>query len=111
MPQYSISVIYMSHPGKVVKVFSSRDGDVRSSDSSTQVLVEMWGENVFTFMVDSHISDIKDGEIVLVDYTPLSSTNPTPKHLVVKVLKGKTADATWNRYKKYHENRKTPAPS
>src|SRR3990172_7467360 len=100
----------MYHPGKVVKVFSGKDTDVRSSDATTQVLVEMWDENVFTFIVDPHISDVKEGEVVLVDYTPLSSTNPTPKHLVVKVLKGKTADATWNRYKKYYENRKKTAP-
>lgn len=95
----------MYHPGKVIKVFSGKNEDVRSSDNTTQALVEMWDENVLTFLVDPHLPDIKDGEIILVDYTPVSATNPNPKHVIVKILRGKTGDMTWSKYKKYHEKK------
>ena len=94
----------MYHPGKVVRIFSGKNSDVKSADATTQALVEMWDEIVFTFLVDPHIADIKEGEVVLVDYSPLSTTNPAPKHLITKVLKGKTGDTTWSKYKKYYES-------
>jgi len=101
----------MYHPGKIVKIFSGKSGDVKSADNTTQALVEMWDDNIFTFLVDSHIAgEVKEGHVVLVDYNPVSASTPVPKHMITKILTGKTAELTWNRYKKYNErNRKSSA--
>ncbi|MDI6720789.1 MAG: hypothetical protein QMD85_00250 [Candidatus Aenigmarchaeota archaeon] len=101
----------MYHPGKILKVFSPKDADVKSHDGTTQALIEMWDENLFTFLVDPHIAnDIREGDIVLVDYSPISPTNPAPKNLIMKILRGKNGEATWNRYKKFSEKRKAQRP-
>ncbi|MBI4018028.1 MAG: hypothetical protein HY368_00250 [Candidatus Aenigmarchaeota archaeon] len=100
----------MYHPGKVMKVFSPRNADVRSSDNTTQALLEMWDQNVLTLLVDPHIAhEVKESDIVLVDYTAVSQSNPNPKHVVVKILRGKDAGATWEKYRKYNEKRKAGA--
>ncbi|MBI2670803.1 hypothetical protein HYX18_02405 [Candidatus Woesearchaeota archaeon] len=97
----------MYHPGKVLEILSSNDKDIKSSDETTQAIVEMWDENQFTFLVDSKLSKkIKKNNIVLVDYSPISEKLPLPKHLVVKILNGKLGQEIWNNYKKYNEKNK-----
>ncbi len=97
----------MYHPGKVLKVFSPSNKDVISSDLSTQALVEMWDENVFTVLVhDTLANSIKEGDIVLVDYPSPTPQNMRPKNVITKILKKDSAKDLWNRYKNYHKKRK-----
>ena len=97
----------MFHPGRVIEVLSPKSRNVDSSNESTQVMLNMWDENVFTFNIAQEISDkVKIGDIVMVDYTPLPGT-PVPKRVVTKVLKGKTAKQIWDNYKEYYEKKKS----
>ena len=58
----------MYHPAKVIEIFSTGK-DVKSSDTSIQVTLEMWDENILTFQINSKLGKIaKEGDIVIVDY-------------------------------------------
>ena len=102
----------MYHPGKVLSVLSSNDKNIKSCDDTTQVFLEMWDENLVTFLVEPTLSKkIKEGDIALVDYRPTSDKIPVPKQTVVKVLSGKLGQNIWNSYKKFHEKKKMELPS
>lgn len=93
----------MHHPGKVLRVFSPDDPDIISSDSSTEATISMWDENLITVLVNKNISSkIGEGDIVLVDYRPISATVPVPKMEVTKLLKGKSGEKTWTEYRDRH---------
>lgn len=93
----------MYHPGQVIEILSGSDRNVEASDSSVQVMIEMWDENLITVGVDPHISKaVKKGDIILIDYT-------TPKLTAVKILKGSVGKTIWNAYKENYIKRKTPA--
>ncbi|MEM4133719.1 MAG: hypothetical protein QXO35_00685 [Candidatus Micrarchaeia archaeon] len=95
------------HPGKVVAVYTSKSKDVISSGKDVQVLVEMWDDNLFTCDVSAAISDkINEEDVVLVDYSPISAKINVPKHLVVKILRGKTAEKTWDKYRSFYHKKK-----
>lgn len=94
----------MYHPGKVLEIISTNNKDIKASDETTQAVVEMWDENQLTFLVEQKLSKkVKKGDVVLVDYTPISEKIPLPKHLIVKVINGKTGLSIWNSYKRYHD--------
>ncbi len=94
----------MYHPAKVLKLFSPKDKEVISADDSLHALVEMWDENIFTVLVDDKLaSKIKEGDVVIVDYYPLSPQSQVPKRVVTKILRGKGAEFLWNTYKSYHK--------
>lgn len=98
----------MYHPGKVLRVFSARDADVASSDPDVQAMLSMWDENLITVGVHKNLeTQIEEGDIVLVDYSPLSSTVPMPKMMVTKVLRGEHAAETWKVYKEKHKAAKS----
>ena len=104
----------MYHPGKILAVINSASKEVLSSDTSSQAVLEMWDGNQLTFDVEKKISSkINEGDIVLVDYTQEPKDRlPLPRHLVVKVLKGKTGIKVWNAYKSYNATRRPkPQPS
>ncbi len=96
----------MYHPGKVVEVFSPKDKkSVESIDNSIQALLEMWDDNLITVLVEPQLDGkIKKDSIVLVDYRPMPD-KAVPRMSVVKVLRGETAKATWNRYRDHHKKR------
>jgi len=86
----------MYHPGKVVKIYSKRNKDIKG-DTTVQATVEMWDENLFTFLVDKGIvNELKEGDIVLVDYRNAMAN----LHSIIKILRGNTANDIWARYKK-----------
>ncbi len=94
----------MYHPGKVMQLLSPTDKDVISADDSTHALVEMWDENIFTVIVDPKIaSKIKEGDVVIVDYYPISPQSQVPKRVIAKILRGKSSDILWKSYKAYHK--------
>jgi hypothetical protein len=93
----------MYHPGRIVKILGPKDKNIVSCDATVQAVVEMWDDNLFTFLVDSKIAGkVKEDDVVLVDYTPMPNS-PLPKHLIVKVLRGESANTIWKKYKGYHQ--------
>ena len=77
----------MFHVGKVLKVFRATDKDIVSSDASTQALLLMWDENLVTVTAKATIgSQIKENDIVLVDYSPSSPNIPVPKQIATNCL-------------------------
>ena len=99
----------MYHPGKVIEIFSTNK-DVKSIDSSIQVTLEMWDENILTFQINSKLGKIaKEGDIVIVDYDMKSIKEPVPKHDIVKVLKGKKGVKMWKKYQDFLKKKKPVA--
>lgn len=97
----------MYHPGKVLEVFNSKDKNVKCAEGTTQAIVEMWDENMFTFLVAEKIADrIKQGDIALVDYRIVSEKIPIARQVIIKVLDKEKGKKVWKTYKEYHNKRK-----
>ncbi|RMF91803.1 MAG: hypothetical protein D6733_00140 [Methanobacteriota archaeon] len=95
----------MYHPGKVLSVFKPEDPSIVSSDKTTQVMLSMWDDNLITVLASKNISgELREGDVVLVDYRPMSTTVPVPKMVVTKILRGGQAEKVW---RTYEEKRKT----
>ncbi len=95
------------HPGKVVAIYSPKSKNVISGDKEVQALVEMWDENLFTCAVDKTIAPkLKENDIVMIDYNPVSSKIPIPKHLIIKIIRGELGKKTWAKYKDRHNKKK-----
>ncbi len=102
----------MFHPGRVVEVLSPKSRNIDSSEDNTQVMLNMWDDNLFTFNVASEIADkVSTDDIVLVDYSPISQGSPVPKRIVTKVLKGGTAKKIWDNYKAYYAKKEAAKTS
>lgn len=99
----------MYHPGKVIEIFSTGK-EIKTTDNSIQVALEMWDENVLTFNISSKLGGtVDEGDIVIVDYGPVSVKNQLPKHEIVKVLKGSKGKKMWKKYKDFLNARKPSA--
>ncbi len=98
----------MFHPGKVLVVYSARDKDVVSADSSVQATVKMWDDNLVTFSVDANIADkLKVNDAVLVDYTPMNIPgSPVPRMVIVKILKGAIGKKIFEEYESHSRKRR-----
>jgi len=97
----------MYHPGMVLKVFRDKGEDIVSSDSSVQVMLEMWDENLVTILVHKKLAkELRENDVVLVDYRPYSGRLPFPKMMASKILRGATAEETWKKYRQKHEQLK-----
>lgn len=97
----------MFHPAKVTGIFRPKDKEVVSADDSTQAMVEMWDENVFTCVVEPKIAlKLKPGDTVLVDYRPVSEKIPTPRQIISKIIYKKKASELWEQYTEYRRQRK-----
>ncbi|MBU2589320.1 MAG: hypothetical protein KKA65_04140 [Nanoarchaeota archaeon] len=97
----------MYHPGKVIGIFRSKEKDVKSSDESTQALIEMWDENIFTLSVDPKIATaLKEKDTVLVDYSPFSEKMPVAKQIICKIIYKKKAKLIWDEYRDYARQKK-----
>ena len=102
----------MYHVGKVVKILSPENKEVEAADNSIQALVDMWDENLLTLDVDAKLSKaVREGDIVVVDYHPVSPRFPAPRMVVTKILHGDVAEKTWREYKEYFEKMKKRLPS
>jgi len=100
----------MYHPGKVLAVHGCKDKNI-IGDDSTQATLEMWDDNVITFMVIPEIANkIKKGDVALVDYRPISEKVPFPKHTIIKVLKANKGKEIWNEYTSYLKKKKGSLP-
>lgn len=98
----------MYHPGKVIVVLSPKESGMISADASVQATMRMWDDNVLTMLVAPKIAGkIKEGDVALADYRPESkSTVPVPRHIIIKILRGKAADRLWKEYREVHDKRK-----
>lgn len=91
----------MYHIGKVLNILIAGK-EVVSADESVQAVIEMWDKNILTFIVHPKIvKEVKKDSYVLVDYRSINEKLPVPRHLIIKVLKGKTAEDVWKHYKKF----------
>ena len=100
------------HPGKILAVYSPTSKDVAGADSSTQALVEMWDENIFTCDVERSLAPkLKEGDVVLIDYNPVSPKLMIPKQSVTKILRGAIAKKTMERYAEIHRKKKAQETS
>lgn len=100
----------MYHPGKIKGIFRHKEKDVKSSDESTQALIEMWDENIFTLPVNPKIARaLKEKDIVLVDYSPVSDKVPVAKQMITKIIYKKKAKMVWDEYKDYARQKKKQA--
>ena len=98
----------MYHPGKIIAVLSPKEKGTISSDASVQVTLRMWDENVLTMKVEQKLaSRVREGDMVLADYRPEPGYSvPVPRNVVIKILKGKSADKMWREYREVHERKK-----
>ena len=100
----------MFHPGKVLSVLRVNDKTVFGSDKSVQAVVSMWDDNLLTAEVEPGLgSVIREGDVVLLDYSPKYSTIPVPKQLVVKILRMDAAKTVWSAYQDKVSRRKSEA--
>jgi len=101
-------VIFVYHPGKVIAVLSPKDKGVLSADASVQATMKMWDDNVLTMLVAPKLAGrIRAGDVVLCDYRPEKGLSvPVPRNVIVKILKGKSAEKMWEEYREVHEKKK-----
>lgn len=96
----------MYHPGKVLEVFNPKDKKIKCAEGTTQAIVEMWDENMFTFLVAENIAQqIKPGDIALVDYRIQSEKIPIARQTIIKILEKDKGKKVWNTYKEYHQKK------
>ena len=96
----------MYHPGKVIEVFNPKDKNVKCAEGTTQAIVEMWDENMFTFLVAENIANkIKQGDVALVDYRIVSERVPVARQVIIKVLEKEKGKKVWDKYKEYHKKK------
>jgi hypothetical protein len=102
-------VISVYHPGKVIAVLSPREKGVIASDTSVQATMKMWDDNVLTMAVDPKIAlKLRVGDIVLADYRPEKGMSvPVPRNVIVKILRGPSAEKMWQTYREIHDKRKS----
>ena len=96
----------MYHPGKVLDVFNPKDKNIKCAEGTTQALIEMWDENMFTFLVAENISSKrKEGDIALVDYRIASERVPIARQVIIKILEKDKGKKVWEKYKDYHNKK------
>ena len=92
----------MYHPAEVKSVIKKN-----GKDSETHATVFSWDENLFTFKVSPIIENkIKNGDVVLIDYNPISTPPHNPKWLICKILETKEGKQVMDEYKKQHKENK-----
>lgn len=100
----------MFHVGKILILFSPKDKNIISSNTTVQATIKMWDDNIITGEVEPDLVEkVKVGDTVIVDYAPLPNT-PAPRMTVTKILKGEAAKKIMKIYEEYYESkRKSPA--
>lgn len=96
----------MYHPGKILEVFNPKDKSIKCSEETTQAVIEMWDDNMFTFLVAENIANkIKEGDIALVDYRITSERVPIARQVIIKILEKDKGKRVWEKYKDYHNKK------
>ena len=97
----------MFHPGKVLKVFRNDEKTVFGFDSSVLAMVLMWDDNLLTAKAEQGLeARLKEGDVVLLDYSPHNANVPVPKQMIAKVLRGEIGKTVWKEYEERFKRRK-----
>lgn len=98
----------MYHIGIVEQVISPGGKGVISADTVVQAVVRMWDENLLIVAVDKKIGkNVKKGDYVLTDYSPMSAASPHRKLCVTKILPQDSGSKVWTEFKDELEKRKS----
>ena len=90
------------HPGKVLKVFP-----VDGKHGDTAATIRFWDNNLHTVRVSKDISSrIRDGNMVLVDYYPISERLNRPRMVAVKIVNKKDEKELWLHYQDFMKMKK-----
>lgn len=89
----------------IQNVISNNKG-TKGTDS-TEAVIRMWDENLMILTVDKKISkNIKKGDYVIADYSPLSSQSPHRKMLITKILSSEEGGKIWLEFRNESDRRK-----
>ncbi len=82
------------HPGRAVKVFPAE-----SKQGETAATIRFWDSNLHTVKVSRDIAGkLKDGDMVLVDYYPMSERLNRPKMVAMKIVNKGDEKELWSHY-------------
>ncbi len=85
------------HPGKVLNVFPAE-----GKQGETAATIRFWDNNLHTVKVSHDIaSKIKQGDMVLVDYYPISERMNRPRMVAVKKVAKKDEKELWSHYQEF----------
>jgi len=95
------------HIGIVEQVISPDGKGVISADTVVQAVVRMWDENLLIIAVDKKIGkNVKKGDYVLTDYSPMSASSQHRKLCITKILPQDSGSKVWTEFKDEFERRK-----
>jgi hypothetical protein len=90
------------HPGKVLKVFPSE-----GKSGETAATIRFWDNNLQTVKVSRDIaSKLTEGNMVLVDYYPISERLNRPRMVAISIVNSKDEKELWNHYQEFLKLRK-----
>ena len=95
-----IEMVY--HPGRVLKVFPSH-----GKETDTAATIRFWDSNLHTVKVHNGIAEkLREGNMVLVDYYPLSERLNRPKMVAMSIVDKKDETELWDHYQEFLDMRK-----
>ena len=90
------------HPGRVLKVFPSE-----GKSGETAATIRFWDNNLQTVKVSREISaKIREGNMVLVDYYPVSERLNRPRMVAINIVDKKDENELWKHYREFLQMRK-----
>jgi hypothetical protein len=90
------------HPGRVLNVFP---GEGKTGE--TAATIRFWDSNLHTVRVSREISSkIKQGDMVLVDYYPISERLNRPRMVAVKKVSKRDEKDLWSHYQDFLKMKK-----
>lgn len=90
------------HPGLVLNVFPAQ-----GKQGETAATVKFWDSNLHTVKVSSEIAKtIKQGDMVLVDYYPISERLNRPRMVAAKMVDKKDSKELWSHYQGFLKMKK-----
>jgi SepF-like predicted cell division protein (DUF552 family) len=101
----------MYHIGKVENVIGTKK-QIISADDVVQVVVRMWDENLLMLPIEKKLcEEVKEGDYVIADYSPLKAESPHRKMVVVKILRGKDGKSIFENFQREYQERKRKVES
>ncbi len=90
------------HPGKVLSVFPSR-----GKAEAAAATVRFWDQNLHTVKVSDDIAaQLRKGDMVLVDYYPISEKMNRPRMIAVKRVEKADQKDVWESYQEFFRLKK-----
>jgi hypothetical protein len=85
------------HPGRVLKAFPAG-----RKQGETAATIRFWDNNLQTVKVSREISKkVKEGDMVLVDYYPISERLNRPRMVAIKIVDKKDENELWSHYQSF----------